>query len=234
MAAVASRYEAVRRQVADAADIAGALADEITIVAVTKTVGIDDIRSALAAGISDFGENRVQEFLGKYGLFPDANWHFIGTLQTNKVKDVVGRACLIHSVDSLHLLEEIGKRAQAAGRRPAGPAAGERVGRGLEARLRAAATCARRSSRRRTCPTWRCAGLMTMAPFGRPEDARWVFRELRELRDSLREMPLNGVELNELSMGMTNDFRVAVEEGSTIVRVGRPSSAVAQDMRRRP
>jgi uncharacterized pyridoxal phosphate-containing UPF0001 family protein len=109
VAAVASRYEAVRRQVADAADLVGRSWDEITIVGVTKTVGIDDIRSALTAGISDFGENRVQEFLGKYGLFPDAHWHFIGTLQTNKVKDVVGRACLIHSVDSLHLLDEIAR-----------------------------------------------------------------------------------------------------------------------------
>ena len=98
MAAVASRYEAVRRQVADAADAVGRDPHEVLVVAVTKTVGIDDIRQALAAGIEDFGENRVQEFLGKYGLFPTAHWHFIGTLQTNKVKDVVGRASLIRPV----------------------------------------------------------------------------------------------------------------------------------------
>lgn len=219
MAAVASRYEAVRRQVADAADIAGRSPDEITIVAVTKTVGIEDIRFALAAGISDFGENRVQEFLGKYGLFPDANWHFIGTLQTNKAKDVVGRACLIHSVDSLHLLDEIGKRALAAG--VVQPVllqvnvSGEGTKHGFECcDVREALVEASH------LPNVAVRGLMTMAPFGRPEDARWVFRELRELRDSLREMPLNGVELNELSMGMSNDFRVAVEEGSTMVRVG--------------
>ena len=119
MAAVASRYEAVRRQVSDAADLVGRSPHEVTIVGVTKTVGVDDIRLALTAGLSDFGENRVQEFLGKYGLFPDANWHFIGTLQTNKVKDVVGRACLIHSVDSLHLLDEIGTTGTGRRRRAA-------------------------------------------------------------------------------------------------------------------
>lgn len=220
MAAVASRYEAVRRHVADAADLVGRSWEEITIVGVTKTVGIDDIRLALTAGISDFGENRVQEFLGKYGLFPDANWHFIGTLQTNKVKDVVGRACLIHSVDSLHLLDEIGKRAQEAGVTQRVllqvNVSGEGSKHGFE-------SCDVREAliEASHLPNVAVHGLMTMAPFGRPKDARWVFRELRELRDSLREMPLNGVELDELSMGMSNDFRVAVEEGSTIVRVGR-------------
>lgn len=220
MAAVASRYEAVRRQVADAADIAGRNPAEITIVGVTKTVGIDDIRSAIAAGISEFGENRVQEFLGKYGLFPDANWHFIGSLQTNKVKDIVGRAHLIHSVDSLRLLEEIQHRSEQAG--VVQPVllqvnvSGEESKHGFECcDVREALIEASHMS------SVAVRGFMTMAPLGRPEDARWVFRELRELRDSLREMPLNGVELDELSMGMSNDFRVAVEEGSTIVRVGR-------------
>ena len=220
MAAVASRYEAVRRQVADAADIAGRDPGEITIVGVTKTVGVEEVRAALLAGISDFGENRVQEFLGKYGLFPDAHWHFIGTLQTNKAKDVVGRAALIHSVDSLRLLDEIARRAEAAG--VVQPVllqvnvSGEESKHGFECcDVREALI---EASHR---PNVAVRGFMTMAPLGRPEDARWVFRELRELRDSLREMPLNGVELTELSMGMSNDFRVAVEEGSTIVRVGR-------------
>src|SRR5512133_1373586 len=112
MSVIASRYEAVRRQVADAADISGRSPEEVTIVAVTKTVGIAEVRAALSAGMTDFGENRVQEFLGKYGLFPDANWHFIGTLQTNKVKDIVGKAWLIHSVDSMRLLTEVSHRAE--------------------------------------------------------------------------------------------------------------------------
>ncbi|MBI5230644.1 MAG: YggS family pyridoxal phosphate-dependent enzyme, partial [Coriobacteriales bacterium] len=112
---VEARYEAIQRQVADAADCGGRDPEAVTIVAVTKTVGIEDIRAAIKAGMSDFGENRVQEFLGKYGLFPDVRWHFIGSLQTNKVKDVVGRAHLIHSVDSLRLLHEIDRRAAERG-----------------------------------------------------------------------------------------------------------------------
>jgi hypothetical protein len=220
MTAVAERFGAVRRQVADAADAAGRDPADVRIVAVTKTVGIADIQQALDAGIYDFGENRVQEFLGKYGLFPDARWHFIGTLQTNKVKDVVGRAFLIHSVDSCRLLEEIDRRSAMAG--VVQPVllqvnvSGEATKHGFDtAEVRDALIDASRME------NVEVRGLMTMAPYGRPEEARWVFRELKELRDSLREMPLNGVELDELSMGMTNDFRVAVEEGSTIVRIGR-------------
>jgi PLP dependent protein len=216
---VASRYEAIRRQVADAADCVGRNPDEVLIVGVTKTHGIDVIRHACEAGIEDFGENRVQEFLGKYGLFPTAHWHFIGSLQTNKVKDIVGKAYLIHSVDSVKLLAEIDKRAQAAGVVQQVllevNISGEESKHGfVSADVREALIEASHM------PGVAVRGLMTMAPFGRPEDARWVFRELRELRDSLREMPLNGVELHELSMGMSNDFRVAVEEGATIVRVG--------------
>jgi len=217
--AIASRFEAVRRQVADAADVSGRQPSDVTIVAVTKTVGIAEVRAALTAGVVDFGENRVQEFLGKYGLFPDAHWHFIGTLQTNKVKDVVGRAWLIHSVDSLHLLSEISRRAELAGvvqpvlLQVNVSGEGSKHGFACLDVQEALVEAIRMGS-------VEVRGLMTMAPFGRPEDARWVFRELRELRDSLREMPLNGVELTELSMGMSNDFRVAVEEGATIVRVG--------------
>lgn len=189
-------------------------------MAVTKTVGIAEVREALAAGILDFGENRVQEFLGKYGLFPDARWHFIGSLQTNKVKDVVGRAHLIHSVDSLKLLEEIDRRSCQAG--VVQPVllqvnvSGEESKHGF-APLDVREVLVDASHLSNTM----VRGLMTMAPLGRPEQARTVFRGLHELQESLRAMPLNGVELVELSMGMSGDFRVAVEEGATIVRVGR-------------
>lgn len=219
MTVVAARYEAVRRHVADAADISGRDPGDVTIVAVTKTVGIEEIRQAVDAGLADFGENRVQEFLGKYGLFPNVRWHFIGSLQTNKVKDVVGRAHLIHSVDSLRLLDEIGKRADEAGLVQdvllQVNISGEGSKHGFEAaEVREALVEASRLD------SVRVRGLMTMAPFARPEDVRWVFRGLKDVRDSLREMPLNSVELDELSMGMTNDYRIAVEEGATIVRVG--------------
>lgn len=221
MPAVAARIEAVRRSVADAADAAGRDPGDIRIVAVTKTVGIEHIRHAANAGMQDFGENRVQEFLGKYGLFPaPIRWHFIGSLQSNKVKDVVGRAFLIHSIDSEKLLAEVHKRAEEAG---------------VVQDVLLQVNISSEASKHGFVPdevhdalvaaselsAVRVKGLMTMAPFERPESVRWVFRDLRELRDSLREIPLNGVELDELSMGMTSDYRVAVEEGSTIVRIGR-------------
>lgn len=219
MSLIRERYQAVLRHVADACDAVGRDPEEVLVVAVTKTVGAEAVRQALIAGCNDFGENRVQEFLGKYGLFPTARWHFIGTLQTNKVKDVVGRAVLIHSIDSLHLLREIDKRAEHVGvKQPVllqVNVSGEETKHGLEpsevADVLAEAAVLEHAN---------VQGLMTMAPLGRPEDARPVFRELRELRDSLRATAPDGVKLSELSMGMTNDFRVAVEEGATIVRVG--------------
>jgi pyridoxal phosphate enzyme (YggS family) len=206
--------------VADAADAAGRDPDDITIVAVTKNVGVAEIRQAIAAGIRDFGENRVQEFLGKYGLFPDVRWHFIGTLQSNKVKDVVGRAVLIHSVDSVDLLARIDRIASERG--VVQPVllqvnvSGEATKHGfapeeVEDALKAAAEMG----------SVRVDGLMTIAPLARPEQVRWVFRGLADLFASLSALRFNGTEMHELSMGMTNDFRVAIEEGATIVRVGR-------------
>lgn len=220
MASIATRYEAVRRQVADAADCAGRSPDDVAIVGVTKTVGIPEIGAAIAAGMRDFGENRAQEFTGKQALFPQVRWHFIGTLQTNKVKDVVGKAALIHSVDSPHLLDHVARRAEQL--EVVQPlllqvnVSGEGSKHGVEpGELRELLVEAS------SLPGVEVRGLMTMAPFGRPEDARWVFRSLRELATSLSALRLNGVELEELSMGMTNDFKVAVEEGATMVRIGR-------------
>jgi len=204
----------------DAADAAGRDPADITIVAVTKHVGVVEVRQAIAAGCIDFGENRVQEFLGKYGLFPDVNWHFIGTLQTNKVKDVVGRACLIHSVDSLRLLEHVDRVAETHGvvqnvllqvnvsceASKHGMTAEE-----AEETLRASLEL----------PAVNVTGLMTIAPYARPEDVRWVFRDTARLFASLAAMRFNDIDLCDLSMGMTNDYKVAIEEGSTIIRIGR-------------
>jgi hypothetical protein len=220
LSAIAERYAAMRRAVHDAADVAGRNPDEITIVAVTKHVGVGEVRQAMVAGCVDFGENRVQEFLGKYGLFPDVHWHFIGTLQTNKVKDVVGRARLIHSVDSLRLLEHIDRVAETHGivqdvlfqvnlsaeASKHGMSAEE-----AEEALRASLEL----------PAVNVRGLMTMAPLARPENVRWVFRDTARLFASLAAMRFNDVELCDLSMGMTNDYRVAIEEGATIIRVGQ-------------
>ncbi len=220
MGLIAERYRSVRRNVADAADCVGRAAEDVRIVAVTKTVGVPEIRDAITVGMVDFGENRVQDFLAKYGLFPDVRWHFIGTLQSNKVKDVVGRAYLIHSVDSLRLLEKIASRADDAGVVQQVllqvNVSGEESKHGfvpgdVEDALISASSMGNVEVR----------GLMTMAPFGRAEDARNVFRGLRELRETLGAIRANGVELEELSMGMSGDYRVAVEEGATIVRIGR-------------
>jgi pyridoxal phosphate enzyme (YggS family) len=221
MGAIASRLEAVRRSIADAADVAGRDPAEVTLVAVTKTVGPDAVRQAAAAGCHDFGENRVQELIGKHGLFPEERWHFIGTLQTNKARDVVGRAHLIHSIDSLRLLQVVARHAEEAG--VVQPVllqvnvSGEESKHGI-----AAADTA--DVLRTACdlPSVEVRGLMTMAPFAsRPEDVRWVFRELRELLERLQAQHIGPHDLTELSMGMTNDFEIAVEEGATLVRVGR-------------
>lgn len=220
MSRIAERYEAVRCRVCDAADAVGRDADDVTIVAVAKTVGPVEVRAAIAAGIRDFGENRAQEFVAKYGLFPEVRWHFIGTLQSNKVQHVVGKAHLIHSVDSPALLERINRVADSLG--VVQPVllqvnvAQEETKHGLDRieleELLHAAT---------EMPGVEVRGLMTMAPLARPESVRWVFHDLRVLFESLAAMRFNGIQLTELSMGMTNDYPVAVEEGATIVRVGR-------------
>ena len=220
MSQIAERYEQVRRRVRDAADCAGRDPADITIVAVAKTVGPPEVRAAIAAGVTDFGENRVQEFVAKHGLFPEARWHFIGTLQSNKAQHVVGHAALIHSVDSLGLLERIDRIAGT---------------RGVVQPVLLQVNISHESSKHGVdraeveemvaasleLPNVRVDGLMTIAPFQHPESVRWVFRDMRDLFESIAAMRFNGVELTDLSMGMTNDFEVAIEEGATIVRIGR-------------
>lgn len=220
MSQIAERYESVRRRVRDAADCVGREPDEITIVAVAKTVGPPEVRSAIAAGVTDFGENRVQEFVAKHGLFPEARWHFIGTLQSNKAQHVVGHAALIHSVDSLGLLERIDRIANTRGVvqpvllqvNVSHESTKHGVDRAEVEEMVAASL---------ELPNVRVDGLMTIAPFQRPESVRWVFHDMHRLFESIGAMRFNGVELTELSMGMTNDFEVAIEEGATIVRIGR-------------
>jgi hypothetical protein len=220
MSAIAERYRKVLGEIMDAADIAGRDPADVTLVAVTKTVGIPEVRQAIAAGMRDFGENRAQEFTGKQALFPEARWHFIGTLQNNKVKQVVGRAALIHSVDSLHLLQAIDVRAREL--EVVQPVllelnvSGETSKHGMG--FEEAEECVRAACE---LPGTHVSGVMTMAPLARPESVRWVFREAAHWMGRLQSMHCDAVDLVELSMGMTNDFAVAVEEGATIVRVGR-------------
>lgn len=209
----------VRERIAEAAKRAGRTAEEITLLAVSKTISAEAIAFAYAAGVRDFGENYVQEAVTKVGQPPldmlDVRWHFIGHLQSNKVRDVVGRFVLIHSVDSIALAQEIGKRAARLG---------QKVEILLEVKLDPAATkfgwtplevltAAEQIAR---IDNVRLRGLMGMAPYAvDPEAARPYFRTLTNLFTQLPP------EMRQtLSMGMSGDFEVAIEEGATMVRIG--------------
>jgi pyridoxal phosphate enzyme (YggS family) len=211
---IPSRVAAVRARIAAACDRAGRDAGGITLIAVTKTHGVDEIRTARGAGVRDFGENRVQEALPKItaaregGI--DARWHMIGHLQTNKVKAALECFDILHTIDSERLARAISERAS----RMIDVLVEVNVGAEAQKSGVALAEAAKLSEAVGALPNLRLVGLMTVAPQADdPEDLRPVFRTLRDLRDSIG--------LSELSMGMTDDFEVAVEEGSTLVRVGR-------------
>jgi len=212
--------EAVRARIAEAARRAGRDPAAITIVAVTKGHPIAAAREALAAGLGDIGENRVQEALEKMGAWPDApvRWHLIGHLQRNKAKHAVGRFALIHSLDSVRLADALEQEAAKrdlvqdvlvevnVAREPQKSGA---MPEEAEAVVAHAATH----------PHLRVRGLMTMAPLTDEERViRATFRGLRELRD--RCASRFAVRPSHLSMGMSNDFEIAVEEGATMLRLG--------------
>ena len=202
--------ERILDRIATAAQRAGRCADDITLVAVSKTVAPERLDEALRLGISVLGENRVQEAKAKIPLVSGrARWHMIGHLQSNKARDAVELFELIHSVDSVKLAGELNKWAEHAGK--AQPVllevnvAGDASKFGIKPEdLAATLTEIRR------LPRLEVRGLMTMPPLGK--DPRPFFRQLRELRDATG--------LLELSMGMSHDFEVALEEGATMVRVG--------------
>jgi pyridoxal phosphate enzyme (YggS family) len=210
---ISQRIEAVERRIAAACSRAGRARDEVTLIAVTKGFGADVIRQAHAAGLRDFGENRVQEASRKLPALGDlegVTWHLIGHLQTNKTRPALQLFDIIHSVDSLHLAEELSRRAphtvpafievSVVGESSKFGVTLEDLPRVYESVSRLANVDVR--------------GLMTVAPLADDaEELRPVFRRLRETADSLN--------LGGLSMGMTNDFEVAIEEGATHVRVGR-------------
>lgn len=219
---IAGRLADVRERIRRAAVRAGRDPGEVRLVVVTKDVDAARASEAVAAGATDLGENRAQEFVAKVsalaGARPAPRWHFIGTLQRNKIKDVVGVASLIHSVDSVALGGGVAARAAAAGIVQdvllEVNVSGEATKHGFPPSATAEALEALAGA-----PGVRVRGLMTIAPAGAPAVARRTFAELRGLRDELRGT-LGGSDLEELSMGMTSDFEEAVEEGATIVRVG--------------
>jgi len=203
-------------------ELAGRDSGDITMVAVTKTVEEDRIREVIASGVRIIGESRVQEAKEKYGkLSNEVIWHLVGHLQTNKAKDAVKIFDLIHSVDSAKLAKEIDKQARKAGKVQKVlievNLSGEETKYGLSPEE--VIPFLKDISK---LPNMKVEGLMTMAPFyENPEDCRPYFRRLKELMEKVKARKIENVEMKYLSMGMTNDYEVAIEEGSNMVRIGR-------------
>jgi pyridoxal phosphate enzyme (YggS family) len=228
IAAIASRLAEVRERIARACTRAGRAADEVTLVAVTKTFPLDTIRAAVEAGVRDFGENRVQELVAKAEAVPGeaaggtVRWHLIGPLQRNKARDAARYADVFHALDSLHLAEALDQRAAQAGRvipcLVQVNVSGEATKSGVAPEETHAFVDALAPFER-----LRVEGLMTLAALVETEAelesvVRPQFRRLRRLAETYpgRE----GARLEKLSMGMSGDYEVAVEEGATHVRVG--------------
>jgi len=219
---IAARLSEIRERIGLAADRAGRRAGDVRLVAVSKTYPVECVRAAAGAGQLDFGENRVQEALEKIAAAPDlpVRWHLIGHLQSNKAKKAAGPFACIHSIDSVGLLRDLDRAAAEAGATPdvliQVDLAGEETKFGApEGQVRAIADAAV------DCRAVRLAGLMILPPyFDEPEGVRPYFARLRQLRDRLCADGVPGNSLRELSMGMSHDFEVAIEEGATIVRVG--------------
>lgn len=217
---LAGNYEDVRRRIAAACGRAGRDPETVRLVAVTKYATVDAIRELVDLGHRDLGENRPQQLLERAALLGgrDVRWHLIGTLQRNKARKVLPVASLVHSADSARLLDALDRLAGELSLRPRVllevNVSGEESKHGFSPEdLRAGRPQVASFSHLDV------AGLMTMAPYSDdPEAARPVFRGLRRLRDDLASV--GPLPLPELSMGMSGDFEVAVEEGATIVRVG--------------
>ncbi|QJA09255.1 YggS family pyridoxal phosphate-dependent enzyme [Romboutsia sp. CE17] len=196
--------------------------DDITLLGVTKTVDTDAILEAINCGITNVGENKPQELARKYEVIGDkVKWHLIGTLQTNKVKYIIDKVSMIHSLDRESLCEEIQKRAEKIDRKidclVQVNISKEESKHGLE--VEDAIEFIKNVSNK--YKNINIKGLMTMAPFTANEDEiRKVFRGLKDLSLEIKNLNIPRVTMDELSMGMSNDYEIAIEEGATIVRVG--------------
>jgi hypothetical protein len=215
----------LRTRIAEAAKRAGRRPEEIALMAVTKTHPPARIREAYDAGLRLFGENRVQEFAGKADALADLNqadWHMIGHLQTNKAAKTAELFSAVDSADSVKLAEKLNAAAQALGKKL--PVLIEVNIGGEEAKSGASADSPEFEALLQAAPRFEALsfrGLMTVPPFtDDPKGARPYFRKLRELRDSIAARKLPAISMDVLSMGMSHDFEVAIEEGSTCVRVG--------------
>jgi pyridoxal phosphate enzyme (YggS family) len=218
---VRENLEHVREQLAAACTRVGRKPEEVRLVAIAKTKPAEMVREAFAAGQKIIGESYVQELVEKVEVIEEpVEWHFVGGLQTNKVKYLRGKVALIHSVDRLHLAEEINRQWVKIG---------ETADILIQLNLGHEATKSGTSEEElenlvreiAQLPNVRVKGLMTLPPyFDDPEEVRPFFRELKGLSQHIAELNIPGVEMRELSMGMTHDFEVAIEEGATLIRVG--------------
>ena len=212
-AAIAENVSAVEQRIVAACERAGRKRDDVLLVAVTKTFPAADVDHAIVAGIAEVGENKVQEARDKKpSVAGSARWHLIGHLQSNKAKDAVRLFDVIQTIDSIELADRVARFAEAEGKRQEVLV---QVNVGDEAQKSGAEIADVPSIVRRVAalPSLHLSGLMAIPPFVEPEEVRPYFRKLRALRDDLG--------LPELSMGMTDDFEVAIEEGATMIRVGR-------------
>lgn len=221
MNSISENIEIIRNGIKEICNKKGLNYDEITLIAVTKTIDIMRIKEAIASGINDIGENKVQEIMDKYEDLKElSKFHLIGHLQSNKVKYIIDKVKLIHSVDSLSLMDEINKRAKKA----------ETI-----ANILIQINVAREDTKfgidieeldsyieyTSKLDSLRVQGLMTIAPyFEDAEKARPIFRTLKSKYDELSKRDYSNIEMKFLSMGMTNDYKIALEEGSNMIRVG--------------
>lgn len=218
---IKENIEAINRNKDDIAVKAGGQPGEVLLVAVTKTRSADEINEAIDAGITDIGENKVQEIMDKYEAVKPVRWHMIGHLQTNKVKYIIDKVAMIHSVDSFKLAEEIDRRAaqhgtgmdilvqvNAAREESKFGISTEETGKLIEDILE-------------HCRNIKIRGLMCIAPFeDNPEDVRIYFREVKALYDKYASFSHPGLDFKYLSMGMSHDYEAAILEGSNLIRVG--------------
>lgn len=218
---ISDNIKKIQKNIEKSCQKAGRDPKEVTLIAVSKTKPIPMLEEAYQAGSRDFGENKVQEIMDKHPALPeDIRWHMIGHLQRNKVKYIVDKVALVHSVDSLRLAEELSRQ---AGKKQA------------EIDVLVEVNIAEEESKFGTSraeaiqlveemaklPHIHVKGLMTIAPFvENPEENRKYFRQIKELSVDITKKNIDNVSMSVLSMGMTNDYMVAVEEGATMVRVG--------------
>ena len=217
---VKDRYEIVLDNIKKACERSGRNPEDITLISVTKTHGAELINEAIDAGAKDIGENKAQELCNKYDDVKPVRWHFIGHLQTNKVKTIVDKVVMIHSVDSGKLASEIDKRAKSSGvvmdilveinigMEDSKSGATEEEARDLIKKIRD------------EYQNLRVRGLMCVPPItDNPENSRRYFRKLKDIFESIKELS-EDENFDTLSMGMSGDYEVAIEEGATVVRVG--------------